>query len=155
MHITTLTNIKIIYIVTNMKYINQSTNNFLDTYKNKHKNHLHFNKHSKYNQLSTNIVLDTHNTNLTNIKVIYILTTIQVHSQIHKQFHSYTLIQSIHAKSQQFNKHKNHLHSKKYFKQTHKSTSNFLNTYKYNQLMQIASLTNIKPSTLYQTFKLH
>ena len=51
-------------------------------------------------------------------------------------------------KSQQFKKNKIHLHSNKYFKETLKSTRNFLNTYKYNELMQIASLTNIETINL-------
>ena len=60
----TPTNIKIIYIVTNIqsKLINQQTNSWI---------------HRK-----------------TNIKITYILTNIQVHSSINKEFHRYTEMQS-------------------------------------------------------------
>ena len=90
-----------------------------------HKNHLHYNKHSKnnytstmnfnfwytykYNQLIKRAILK-------NIKIIYIVTNIQI-TLINQQTISY-----IHTK----NKHENHLHSNKDFKCTHQSINSFL-----------------------------
>ena len=68
---------------------------------------------------------------------------IQVHSINKQQTISYIYTNTIKlCKPQQYNIHRNHLHDSKHFMYT--STSNFLVTYKYNQLMQRATPTNIK-----------